>query len=396
MREAAVTRVSADLSFFFLLFCLFSPTAPQLWLLSSFLAVSTLFGFLALRAKTAFFRFLAALPPLALILFAAGAGNAAAILIAWLYYALLHTLDRAGIAYWIYRKAFLVMVIPALFACLMVSAALLFTVRAPAGVYAFAAAFFLLGLYTLRALRMGSSTDAGWKLYSVLELLLPMVLAGALGALLFRFFQFADRFLEYLILPLALLIRLLTALLGAIFHRTDVDTQDQLITDAVPPDFVDAPGAAPAVMSDGEATFSTWLNQQTVPWKSILIVLIGVIALTVLVLYLLKSRKAVDSFSGTLREQRFQVFRRRKAKALPSENAERIRWIYQEYLSLLQGRGREIRQSETSEEITPDGSAWELQLRALYLTARYGDAGSLSAGDVETAQDCLSHIRESA
>ena len=64
MREASVTRVCADLSFFFLLFALFSPAPLPVWLTLSFLAACALCGFFAIRPKKAVFRFLLALPPL--------------------------------------------------------------------------------------------------------------------------------------------------------------------------------------------------------------------------------------------------------------------------------------------------------------------------------------------
>ena len=392
MREASVTRVSADVCFFFLLFTLFSPVAPRGWVCAAFLAACTIFGLLAIRPEKALLRLLAMLPPLLLLLAAPDGATRIALGVAWLYAALLFTLDRAGMEYWVYRKCFLVMAIPSVAACLMVFASAVFHIAAPISVYTYAAVFILLGLHTLRAMRMGVSTDTGWKLYSILELLLPVVLAGLIGAGLSLLLRHAGVLVELLALPLGLLVLLINNLFSAIFPDFNIDPMT--VDEVVSQEHFDSPASDPTVMSEEAAEVSGWLNTHSIPWTGIAIALLCVAALVLLALYLRRSRRAKNAVSAMLREQRFQLFEKILQKPRARNNAERIRGIYREYLDLLQLHGREIRASDTSLDIAPDGSADECRLRQLYLVARYGDGDSLSASDVSAAQDCLERIRE--
>lgn len=400
MREASASRVAADLCLLFLLFCfVFSPAAAEVRVLAIFAAVCLVCGFPAAHAQALLPRVLWTLPPLLLLFFASSLAAQLVLTLGWVYFMLTFVSDRFGMEYWVYRRAFCVMTALALVLSLWVGAAKVMTVRAPAGVLGFAAVFLLLGLHTLRAIRMGVTTDPGWKVYSLLELLLPAAAGGALFALLWLLLHRAGRFFTLLFTPFFYLIVWLTELIGLLFSRIDLDTSTPDITDLVPEEtFTGAPEAAAAPpVTDAQLRFTDWVDAHPVPWLGIVAVLLAVAALILIVLYLRRSRRAQDVPAAELCEERFHVFRRRRAKEPAREHAARIRELYQSYLRQLQLRGQAIRESDTSEDILfaagQARSDAERALRALYLTARYGDGSALTAADVAAAEACLEAIR---
>lgn len=401
MKEAAASRIAGDQCLLFLLFCLFSRTEPELWVLAAFTAACLICGFPAALAQRAWLRLLCTLPPLFLIFLAVALPTRVVLVLAWLYFALSFALDRFGMEYWAYRRSFIVIAAVALIASFWVAAAKTLGVPAPAGVLGFAAGCLVLGVYTLRAIRMGVTTDPGWKAYSALELILPAAAGGVLFGLLFALLRHGEKVFALLIAaPFALLISAITTLFS-VFSGYELDDSPSDITEIVPPETFDPPPTGtPASPEKQEALdVSLWLDEHPVPWLGILITLVLIVALVLFVRYLRYSRRAKDEAGSGLREEHFRVFKKRRTKEPARENAARIREIYQSYLVLLQHGGQPIRASDTSEDIftAPTGHARseaEQTLRALYLAARYGDGTALRAEDVAAAEDCLRAIRE--
>jgi hypothetical protein len=275
------------------------------------------------------------------------------------------------------------------------------SVRTPDGVLAFAFAFAALGLYTLRAIRMGVSTDLGWKAYSALELVLPAAAGGLLFLLLRLLFRHAEYLFTLLTFPLVLLFGLVTAVFGFLLHGDKMELGGPT-TEAAPPEMFepakpDAPplGAAPP----GELFLP---DPPPVPWGKILAVLAILAALVLLVIYLRRGKRGTGMAAEHIAEERFQVFRRRQKRPPPKDQAERVRRCYAAYLCFLEVNGQSIGRGDTSLDIltapkrAARATAEEETLRRLYLAARYGGGDSVSAADAEEAERCLETIRAAA
>ncbi|MBQ9459025.1 MAG: hypothetical protein IJU66_03745 [Oscillospiraceae bacterium] len=400
MKEASSSRVCADLCWFFALYCFFSPAAPALRLLWIFAALCLLLGFGALRSEHAVVRLLWTLPALIPCAFAPDTATRVALAAGWLYFALTFAIGRFQMELWTYRRAFYIMSAAALFATLYVSAAKTFAIQVPGGVALFTAAFALLGLYTLRAIRMGVSTDLGWKAYSALELLLPAAAGGALFLLLRFLFWHAGAFFSILFTPFALLFRLITEFFSLLSRGEDMGEIGGPVTEAAPPETFEpaAPDAPPLGAAPPGEIFLP--DPPPVPWGSVLAVLACVLALILFVIYLRQGRRAPGAAMERVTEDRFQVLRRRKRRPPPKDYAEAVRRCYAAYLFHLETHGQSIAGGDTSLDILSASDrpeeiqAAEQALRRLYLAARYGDGGSVSAADAEEAERCLEAIRQ--
>lgn len=400
MRSAAVTRIAADLCFFFSLLCLFSPVSPLLWLLGVFLAACLLFGALALRTERRWLRLPLLLPPLALLLLAPDALTLAALGVGWVYAALLLVSDRAGMEYWSYRRFFLVMAAATILISLYVAGAKVLTVVTPAGVLLFAGLFLLLGMHTLRSLRMGSAVDPLWTVWSVLELLVPPALGAGVFALLSGLSRYVGAAMEILIYPFAQLLRLYSELMSRLFPE-DFDTGIQEITEIAPMDYLESAEAAAEAQPTPTPAPVLLPAGRPFPWREVLIALAVLAFLVLLVRYLLRGRKVKNAPSALLHEERFRPQKRRRKRAAATDPAARVRQSYQSYLMVLQLHGSPVRESETSQDIlmAQEKSGVleaERYLRELYLAARYGDAGQLTTEDAEAAERCLEEIRSQA
>ena len=387
-----------------MLLCLFSPAEPPLGLLAGFVLACLACGFPAATARGRLPRILWTLPPLALLAVPAPLPARILLALGWAYFALSFALDRSGMEYWAYKRAFTVIAAIALGASFLVAAAKTMQVGTPGGVLGFAAGAIVLGLYTLRAIRMGVTTDPGWKAYSALELIVPPAAGGAIAGALFLLLRHGEKLFAVLIAaPFAFLVSLVTTLFSAIFSGRDLEESPSNVNEIVPPETFDPPPTGtPAAPSQEALDASSWIDAHPVPWLGILITLVLIAALVLAVRYLRRSRSARDEASSALREEKFRVFRRRARRAPARENAARVRELYQSYLAYVQTHGRVVRSSDTSEEILlaaaaapepQEHPAEEETLRALYIRARYGDGETIRAEDVAAAEACLRVIR---
>ena len=398
MREAAAFRVSADLCLFFALLSLLFPETAPLWLPAAFVGGCLVCGTLAVSVENPALRMLAAAPPLLLCLVAASLPLRLALAAGGLYYLLTLAFVRGGMEYWRYRRIFPVCAAVLLLACLWVGANRTLGGDAPWGVLGFSFAFCCLGMLTLRALRMGASTDLGWKLWSAAELVLPPVAAGGLGMLLWLLFRNAGRVFEVIFSLVFWAIYYFSAFMGRLWGS--LADPDEFYEAPMPtPDTPQLPGIETGTAEAARQTEALDLPElPAFPWRAALIVAGVAVAAVLLVLYLRGLRRTeADPTAAPMQEERFRARRTRKKQNAPSAPAERVRRAYRDYLRGLELRGQRIGQGDTSEDIERGGktarSEAERSLRALYLKARYADPKAVTETDAAEAEALAEAIR---
>lgn len=90
---------------------------------------------------------------------------------------------------------------------------------------------------------------------------------------------------------------------------------------------------------------------------------------------------------------------KRRKKAAPLTNNEKIRQIYRDYLRFIRTYGIEVKKYTTSEDIMTKADAvadsmGAERLRELYILARYRDDRQLEDSEVEEAQAILEDVKE--
>ena len=255
----------------------------------------------------------------------------------------------------------------------------------------------LLVLLALRLLQVGGSMGPAWRAGSV-GILGAVLAAGAaaglavwvLRDLFIGFFRLLGTGFAYLIsIPLALLVRLWTALFGV--SETEQD-----------------PGLPKLIFNIGgnpkpSSQFLTDTHYDSltvrVPWMSILTVA-AVVLLVLAAIWFIRTgglrrlrkdqtRQANDTAPAVQRAKR------KKSRREELDNRSQLRIVYSRYLDFLRKRGVELDSSNTTQEITDASSELFLRsderLRTLYRKARYSSQ-EISDEDLRHASEILNRL----
>ncbi len=390
-RYAMPARVAAEVCLLLLPYGFFDPLGPRVWLLAAFAAAVLLCGIAAVGFDRAILRLLCCLPAALLLLAADRVGLLTVLGVSWLFAALRLTVGRFSVPYWAYRREFAVLTFAAVLASLLAAAGL-----GHPSLIGFAAASVLLGVYSLRVIRLGTPEEPRWGAYSALELALPFGAATGLSALLWLFFCGVYYVLEWIAGlfwvpsaparqssdPVAELPHLQYSIAPTPYGS------GQAVYEELPPE--------PQTPAEPEGTD---LVRLLPPYVWLIIILAVLLAAGLLIWLCLRRRKVARRAAGTGEDAetgRARRGRRGKTAALSPE--KRIRAVYRSYLRFLQLRGQVIRGSDTSQDVLAASAVCgsgedERELRAVYLAARYGDGAALAEADALRAEELFRNIR---
>lgn len=394
MKHAAAPRVAGEVCTLLLLYCLFDPIPPRFWLLAAFPVALLVCGIVAMRFDLAVLRLLCCLPAALPLLAADRSATLILLAVCWLYAAIRFTVGRFTEKDWVYRREFAVLIAIAVLSSLLVAAGKTLHVETPPGVIGFAAASVLLGIYSMRVIRLGTLDEPGWCAYSALELVLPLGVAAGFSALLWLLLQAVYSVLLWLAglfgeapapAPTQTAPNPDNPLIHYIPHQFPAGGGQYVLEEL--PDPVKKPEPEPERVM-----------QLSYAW---LILIIAVLALAALLIILyLRRRKKVNRKNGGAgenEETEFSRFGRRRQRVVLSAD-RRIRAAYRSYLRELQQQGLSIHSCDTSLDVLTAAEVKGLspearELRELYLIARYGDADSLGPKEADRAVECLQIIQ---
>ena len=268
-----------------------------------------------------------------------------------------------------------------------------------------AALYLAAGILVLRRKRMGAGAGSAAKLLNIAEIagaLLCGVLACALG---WELLAVSGRFLEMLLYPvgwlIAAFVRLFEWITAILVRMQPPEESAEYTSTAAAGEEVIIPDTE---VPNTESAAYAWA--ETLGHAVLYILLLALFVFLVYLVYRTVSNIRTGAYGGDLRYEDtpgektvFGRERRKKRKKTERTNNEKVREIYREYLSYIRLSGVEIARQTTSEDVLTaskqlaDSEEAE-KLRALYIRARYDDAGQLSEEEVARAGELWKIIRE--
>ncbi len=390
MKYFMSARVTAEICLALLIYTMFQPAGGQLWVLAAFVLAVLACGVIAERFERPVVRLLCCLPAALLIAAAPVLADVIVLAVCWLYAAIRFAVGRFVIEYWAYRREFIALTVCNIAVSLLIAGKAFHIQTSPFAI-GFAVASVLLGIFSLRMIRYGMQEKVGWSAYRVLELAVPLGAAVGVSAMLWTLIQGSIYGLQWLA--------------GFIKNPKAPPSQDLRTERIKLPFYSESP--------DGSGYVEQPLEEVTEPdtkpieemakavrrlppyvWLIIILVVLALIAL--LVVLIVRRKKAAGKAEETGEEEE-QISRRgRRGKSTPLTPDRRIRAAYRNYLRYLQQKGQTIKTSDTSEDVLSGGdrevSEEELELRRLYLAARYGVRSAVKDADASRAEALLKTI----
>ena len=392
MKFAYTARVTSEVCLLLLVWSLFVTSGGFLLVMAAFAAAVLVFGLLALHYDNAGVRALCCLPTALLLVLATRPADLIVLGVFWLFAALRFTLRRFSSEYWLCRRVFAFLAVLNVVVTFLI-AGKAFHLQTPLPAVGFAVASILLGVYSLRVVRLGELQGGRWNAYSVLDLGVPLVGAVGVSALVWVFVQGAYYVLQWLVSlfrkPVA--VTKPGAPTGPFIHPKISEPADIMgrAEDILEEELPNPPKKP--LTEEVEAI------RRLPPWVWLIILLVVAAIAAVLIILHLRKRRTEKKTRPEGEEDDLETGRRgRRKKSAGFSPDKRVRVAFRGYPSFLQQQGRVIRKSDTSQDVLDENvravSEEEKELRKLYLVARYG-GGLLTEDDASRAEALVRTIR---
>lgn len=399
MNKSVVTRIAYEVCFLLAIVSGAWSCADEISVMLLFVAAIVIAGWVAVGLKHGALRFLVSLVPAGVIFLADKPVLIGAMILAMLYFVLLMTIGNFDMEYLTVHFIFEVMAIFCLiFLFVFIAKAATTGTATDIGLLIFSLLFIVLGIITLRSLRLNMSMDAKNRLTNAAVVVLPALIgiAGSIG--IYFIIKYAGPYIAY---PFVLLVQWLYSL----SHHGELPPPKRLYIDAgsqhLPQTHMSRESHKDLLTDPTQSEKITTVNLriEDFPLRYVLAGAGIALLIVLIVWYVLRHRKA--KAAGIDFEDTVSVGERlaRRRTRVPDNNADKIRRIYRDYLFFLRLRGVEIDSGDTSREILDTsrdhitGEAGET-LRQIYIRARYASADEISDEDVKLAEDCLARIKE--
>ena len=262
---------------------------------------------------------------------------------------------------------------------------------------------FCFGFIAQRAIRSGNIRSRSWQIGNIAGFLLPIAAAAVFGVfarfVLFPIVKYAgygiSLGLMYGLVGLSNLIMKLYSLATSI-AITEPMTDPPLIETAPPSE-----AGIPEQTAPPEYDFPSLVRGE-INWPIVLTVLLILAVIVIIIVLVCKGRTGPREYREEgLREygledaDRVSRSRRRKRREKASDNNDRLRSVYRQYLGFLRLHGIIPERSETSGEISEAAAKLiretDEQLRTLYRKARY-DSEPVTDEEVRAAEEAYERI----
>ncbi len=269
-----------------------------------------------------------------------------------------------------------------------------------AGLYLF------LGVLVLRRKRIGTHATFGIKAVNFTELFGVLIANAVLCFITHTTVMALKDVLVALLTPLAIFFHIPVYLLSTFLDFVNTNRDEQRKEEVAKE--VHAAGSSNS--GSTVRNFHAKTGDELVYMIFVAVVIITIIVLIAWIFYgfwkMLRSVESEAASHAVIEEGQEEPFffgfnRRRKRKKLASlSNNEKVRQIYTDYLYFMRACGVSIGKESTSEEVMVDSLEFvepenAIELREIYLRARYNDREDLDDNEVIRAKEIYDHIVES-
>ncbi|MBQ4428048.1 MAG: DUF4129 domain-containing protein [Oscillospiraceae bacterium] len=401
MKRTAAVRLSADICFVFAfisVFPLFSRWVPAM---AIYTALALIVGLFAAGIKNAALRTLISVLPAIVFIFSPLELPIIAPILGAVYFSINMAVGNFILPLYEYRRSFRIMLVLSLivFAVNIANSTIFRDNVVSVPSLAFAVAFILLGIVSMRRMQMGASMDLRWHLTNAATVIgIPVAAIGG-AVILFFLLRSSAKVLNFIFYPIG---RFFIWLFYKLFSRDNLPVEDsellEYITPHTPTFEMEVPleGERRTGVLEDNPFFSNLLIERATTIGAYVILALLIIAAIWFIVKLAKrgADEAEDELYYEETSSEKPGKRRRRRARAPLGNALQIRRIYRVWLDYLQGKGIEIDKSDTSRDVLNSAEAVNerpeaSRLRELYIAARYGDPDSITRENVAEAKACL-------